>query len=291
MSETPPGFVEQHLFLPQRLWERVAELCESSDKEPSEVVADALRMLLAGGHPAASPQPIPRAAEPADDTRGDATGAESEPVIEPVVDAAAAQQVFAQIRDQPMDSDALRQGLLNVVRGVEQRDQDGHGEAVAAMARALAETIGLADDEACAIELAALTHDLGKSRVPAEILGKQGRLTPEEWRLVRRYPEFSAEMVGQCTQLEQVATMVRHHQERWNGTGYPDALEGDAIPVGAQIVGLCDVFHVLTSERAYRPALSPDMARKTVDGGRGRLWNPDLAEVFLSKVVKRESGR
>ncbi len=280
MSDTPPGFVEQRLFLPQRLWKRVVELSESSQKEPSEIVADALRALLAGGARAtvaaaaatAKPEAAPSAV----------------PGVVETIDPEDAEQVLAQVCNEPIDSSTLREALLQLVRGVEQRDQfPGHGEAVAETARALAERLALEEKEVVAIELAALTHDLDKSRIPAAILGKQGRLTPEEWQLVRRYPEFGAEMLGQCTQLHSVAGMVRHHQERWNGTGYPDALKADQIPVGAQIVGICDVFHVLTSERAYRPALSPDTAQHTIGGGSDRLWSPHLVEVFLEKLVKQ----
>ena len=85
--------------------------------------------------------------------------------------------------------------------------------------------------------------------------------------------------------LQKVVPLVLHHQERWDGSGYPDGLEADDIPLGAQIVGICDVYHTLTSERSYRPALSEEAAQGAIQQASGRLWSPNLVEVLVDKVT------
>jgi HD-GYP domain-containing protein (c-di-GMP phosphodiesterase class II) len=186
-----------------------------------------------------------------------------------------------------LGSERLRRRFLEVMTAVEEKDHfiNRHSESVADLARRTAETLGLESTAIETIETAAIVHDIGKSRVPEAILGKRGRLSSDEWALVKRYPEFSAEILERFEHLGPVVPVVLHHQERWDGTGYPRSLAGDEIPIGAQIVGICDVYDVLTSDRAYRPALPSDIARRTIEGGIDRLWNPIVAEVFLKKVL------
>lgn len=279
-----PDFVEQTILLPRSLWSRIEELCTESGKEPSELVTEAIRLLMArGGHgvpasvagPAASG--ISWLAEAAGSSRaGRIAGA--------VVDV---EERLAAVREEQLVGQELRARLAEIMAAVEAKDHfiERHSEKVASLARRVAEALGRAGDEVEAIDTAGLLHDLGKSRVPEEILGKKGRLTADEWALVKRYPEFSADLLAPLTDLAAVVPLVRHHQERWDGSGYPDGLSGDDIPLGAQIVGLCDVYDVLTSDRSYRPSLPPDVARRTLEGGTGRLWNPVVAETLLKKVL------
>ncbi len=102
---------------------------------------------------------------------------------------------------------------------------------------------------------------------------------------MKKYPTFGVEMLSTFEALAEVRDIVGAHQERWDGSGYPSGLAGDDIPIGAQIVGLCDVYTVLTSERSYRPALAPDTARRTIESGAERLWNPDLVHKLLDEAV------
>jgi putative nucleotidyltransferase with HDIG domain len=173
------------------------------------------------------------------------------------------------------------------MESVDKRDgfTGSHSRAVAKLAVQLGDAVGITGASRAELEIAALVHDLGKMRVPEEILGKQGRLTAAEWALVKQYPEFGAEMLRPFAHLENVRQAVGAHQERWDGSGYPAGLEGDSIPVAAQIVGLCDVFTVLTSERSYRPALATDTARRTIECGAGRLWNPELVRQLLGTAL------
>lgn len=273
------SFTEQTVFLPEHLWARVQEAAAAAGKDASEVVADALRLLLGSvdvGVPASIGGALPV-------NSGNGTATSMPRVVTSIVE-----RLLDDLLAEPMTSPRLRERLLEVMTTVEEKDHfiNRHSESVADLVRRTAEALGLAEPLVQAVELAAITHDIGKSRVPEGILGKRGRLDAAEWALVKQYPVFSGEIIGRFEKLGALVPIVRHHQERWDGTGYPDGLAGDAIPLGAQVVGLCDVYDVLTSDRAYRPALPSDVARQTIEGGIDRLWNPAVARVFLDKVLK-----
>ena len=131
-----------------------------------------------------------------------------------------------------------------------------HVRRVQYYATELGRAIGLRDELIEGIRIAALLHDIGKLGVPDHLLAKSGPLTPEEFARVRRYPEIGAEIVAAVPFPYPVAPFIRHHHERWDGTGYPDALEGDLIPLGARIIAIAERFDALRSERPYRPPLS-----------------------------------
>lgn len=275
-KRTDRGYVEQTLLLPRRLWERIESMCESSNKEPGELVADALRLLVAGG--------VPTSAASVGGTSSGLGGIAS--IVVGDIDTDDIEALVLAVAGEALESETLRQQLTKIIHLVEAKEQSsvGHSEAVATLATELATKLALDANQIRHIELGALLHDLGKSQVPDAILGKRGRLTPEEWKLVKHYPRLGADMIDGVAALGDSAFIVRHHQERWDGSGYPEGQSGDEIPIGAQIVGICDVYQVLTSERAYRPALSPEIARLTIESGVGRLWNPDLAERLLEIV-------
>ncbi len=280
-TRKPGGFVEQVVYVPSRLWARVEDICEQSTKEPSEVIADALRLMLSGGVPAA-PASVGGTAP------GTASSAEREDAPTAVDTTASIEDLLAQLGDGPLESSDLRERLEEIMASVEKHDSlvERHSATVAQLARKMAQEREMDATETTCVEIAALVHDIGKLRVPESVLNKRGKLTLEEWSLVKRYPEFGAEILSDLTSLDDVALLVRSHQERWDGSGYPDGLAGEDIPLGAQIIGICDVYDILTSERAYRPALSPEIARRTIESGAGRLWNPDLALVLLDKVLQ-----
>ncbi len=278
-TRKPGGFVEQVVYLPSRLWARVEDVCEQSVKEPSEVIADALRLMLSGGVPTA-----PASVGGTTPTTSRLADQEEQPNA---IDADSTEELLAQLADEALDSPELRARLEEIMTRVEERDSfvESHSLAVAELARKSAQQHELDDLETARIEIAALVHDIGKLRVPESVLNKRGKLTPEEWTLVKQYPEFGAEILSEVPSLREIAPLVGAHQERWDGSGYPDGLAGEDIPLGAQIIGICDVYNVLTSERAYRPALSPEIARRTIESGASRLWMPDLVQVLLDEVL------
>ncbi len=165
----------------------------------------------------------------------------------------------------------------------------GHSKRVAAAAMALAEALGLTGPEVESVGRGGFLHDLGKVGIPDAILLKPGSLTPEERIVIERHPVIGADLVQPLKTFHVVAPIIRHHHERWDGTGYPDGLAEDAIPLGAQIVGLLDVYDALTTARAYRPALTSPEALQILRQERadGR-WRADLVEAFLALT---ENGR
>ena len=125
-----------------------------------------------------------------------------------------------------------------------------------------------------AIEAAALLHDVGKLAIPEHILNKPGRLTPAEFERMKSHARIGAEILSEVDFPYPVVPIVRHHHENWDGTGYPDGLKGDAIPVGARILAVVDCFDALTSHRPYRRALSVGEAVAIIDARRGTMYDP-----------------
>ena len=192
-----------------------------------------------------------------------------------------------ELDEEPLNSSVVRETLSRATAGVEANDiwTQGHSLAVSALAKRLAEAMRLSEEEVLACELAGLAHELGKIDVPKEILIKQGKLNAAEEKVVQRYPEIAAAIMRPLRTLAPLVPLVLHHQERWDGSGYPEGLKGDDIPLGAQIVGICDVYHALISRRAYRTALPEEEARQIIEQASGRLWNPQLAEELLNQVL------
>ncbi|QSA96650.1 two-component system response regulator [Methylococcus sp. EFPC2] len=133
-------------------------------------------------------------------------------------------------------------------------------------------------------------HDIGKVGIPDHILLKPGPLTPAEWEIMKTHAQLGADAIEQAERdiemnlefLTVAKEITRWHHEKWDGSGYPDGLAGNAIPVSARIMALADVFDALISQRVYKPALSPQQAREIVANGRGRHFDPDMVDAFLA---------
>ena len=166
-----------------------------------------------------------------------------------------------------------------------------HEEAVAELAAAIAAELGLDPDEQRAIRYAALTHDIGKLGVPTEILNKPGSLSEEEWVIMRRHTVVGAELLARIPFFEGMIAPVRGHHERWDGSGYPDGLCGEEIPVGARILCVCDSYNAMTTNRPYREALSDEAALQELRRCSGSQFAPDVVAAMERVLVARgESG-
>lgn len=146
---------------------------------------------------------------------------------------------------------------------------------------------GLTEREMKYIALAAITHDVGKIAIPDAILNKPGRLTPEEFEIMKTHTIQGERMLERIPQLREhgayryACDIARHHHERWDGRGYPDGLKGDQISIWAQIVSLADVYDALTSKRVYKPAIPREEALKMIQEGACGVFNPKLLSCFL----------
>jgi putative nucleotidyltransferase with HDIG domain len=188
---------------------------------------------------------------------------------------------------------SVLQSLLGLANALEAKDEytRGHSERVAGLAQRLALAAGLGIAEAKTIAEAGLLHDLGKIGVPEHVLRKQGPLTDEEWIAMRRHPLTGAQIVAPLEFFADAALIVRHHHERHDGSGYPDGLKGDGIPVGARIVAIADVYDALTSERPYRRKLARAEAVQIMRDDAGLTLEPRLTELFLDLVIDAPADR
>jgi putative two-component system response regulator len=157
-----------------------------------------------------------------------------------------------------------------------------HTARVTRLALTLGRALELSAEDLRVLEFASLLHDVGKIGVPGDILRKPGPLDKEEWKLIRQHPVGSAAIVAEVGQLTEVATIVRHHHERFDGSGYPDGLCADAIPYLARIITIADSYEAMTSDRAYRKAYSPARAREVIQEDLGRHFDTEMGRAFLA---------
>jgi HD-GYP domain-containing protein (c-di-GMP phosphodiesterase class II) len=177
-----------------------------------------------------------------------------------------------------------RELLELMVAAIEARDPytSGHSRRVAEKTRVIARAMGLREKEIERIVAAALLHDVGKiHEVFGPILSKPGRLTPEEQVIMRTHPVKSAELAGTVTQLRDVVPLIRHHHENWDGTGYPDGLRAEDIPLGSRIIMFADTIDAMTTDRPYRAALDATSVRKELLRFRGTQFDPQICDTLL----------
>jgi len=156
-----------------------------------------------------------------------------------------------------------------------------HSEEVAELAVKLAKVLNLPEKEIARIDTAARVHDLGKIAVPDAILLKPGPLTEEEWKVMKQHPVVSAEILSGLEIYKDCVDIIRHEHEHWDGSGYPDGLKGEEIPLGSRIIAVADVWHALISDRPYRKAYTKEEARKIMKEMAGKVLDPKLVEIFL----------
>jgi len=156
----------------------------------------------------------------------------------------------------------------------------GHSERVALMSRMLAEAAGL-DEHTCErVYIAGLVHDVGKIGVPESVLCKPGRLTDEEFELIKMHPEIGGKILQDIPQMQDLIPGVMYHHERWDGRGYPHKLEGESIPLFGRLICLADSFDAMSSNRTYRRSLSHQDVLEEIQRCAGAQFDPELAEVF-----------
>lgn len=148
---------------------------------------------------------------------------------------------------------------------------------------ALARELGVTDEDTlCGLEAAALLHDTGKIAVPEHILNKPGRLTASEFETMKRHAPIGAQILASIEFPYPVAPIVRHHHENWDGTGYPDGLTGEEIPLGARILSVVDCFDALTSDRPYRSRMTEPQALHIIVDRRGTQYDPAVVDAFVA---------
>ncbi|MCD6363676.1 MAG: GAF domain-containing protein [Synergistetes bacterium] len=181
---------------------------------------------------------------------------------------------------------------LALAKTIEMKDPytHGHCERVMKWALLLADKVGLSPKDKKNLRYAAVLHDIGKIGVPGRILNKPGKLTDEEYDMVKKHPILGEEILRPISLFKEVAKWVRWHHERWDGKGYPDGLKGEEIPIGVRILSLADSFDAMVSDRPYRSALSLEKAMREIRENRGKQFDPVLADIFL-EILRERNGK
>jgi len=166
-----------------------------------------------------------------------------------------------------------------------------HSRLVSELASAIARRIGLASGEVARIGVAALLHDVGKIGVPDSILTKESSLTREEWECVRRHPVLGKRIMEQAPELTDVMPLVLYHQERYDGSGYPERLRGDQIPLGARIIAAADAYHAIRSDRPYRSGRTHREATRELQRCSGSQFDPQVVKALLGALESDDELR
>jgi diguanylate cyclase (GGDEF)-like protein/putative nucleotidyltransferase with HDIG domain len=181
--------------------------------------------------------------------------------------------------------------IVSLAMAIDARGCDPHSHVyhVREYAVALAERLHLSPEELEAVKIAALLHDIGKLGVPEHILGKPGKLTSDEFEIIKSHVTVGALILEPVRFPWPVVPIVLSHHERWDGNGYPNGLSGEAIPIGGRIVALADVFDALTSTRPYRTAMPREKAIEFIRGGSGTQFDPRVVEAFIAILPEVET--
>ncbi len=202
------------------------------------------------------------------------------------------------INEQQRQNRALRgEGSFEVldalVTAVDNKDRytRKHSEDVTEYALWIAEDLGLSQETMRVVRIAGLLHDVGKIGVPSDVLKKPGRLTPEEFEIIKRHPRLGELIVSAIPGMEPIVDGVRCHHERWDGQGYPDQLAGEDIPFLGRLLAVADAFSAMTTDRPYRKGMSWEVALEQIEQNKGTQFDPHLAEVFMKVANQRNPER
>ena len=184
--------------------------------------------------------------------------------------------------------DSAESVIVSLALTIEARDgtTDGHCQRLAHYAFALGRTLGLNEDDLSALARGGYLHDVGKIGIPDAVLLKRGPLTPDEYELIKQHAVVGERLCGELRSLRKVRPIVRHHHERLDGSGYPDGLRGDAIPLLAQIMGVVDVFDALTTTRPYRVPFTHDKAVDVLREESSKGWRDATPRKLLKRVSR-----
>jgi putative two-component system response regulator len=191
------------------------------------------------------------------------------------------------------DLDSAESVIMSLALVIEARDAytDGHCQRLASYATAFGKALQLDDEDLAALFRGGYLHDVGKVGVPDSILLKVGRLSRSEYQQIQQHTTIGDRLCGELRSLRQVRPIVRHHHERLDGSGYPDGLKGDAIPLLAQVMGIADVYDAITTMRPYKPAATAEHAYEELLQEVKQGWRRrDLVETFIASNIQESNA-
>ena len=189
----------------------------------------------------------------------------------------------------------MKESYMDTVRAlsmaVEAKDRytEGHSSRVVEYAEKIGTAMRFTENHLETLKIASLLHDIGKIGIPEAILNKPGRLSDEEYNVIKTHPVIGANIIKDVSNLKSVVNIVKYHHERYDGTGYPEGLKGDAIPIEAAIISVADAYDAMCSDRPYRKAMPKEKAISILKEEKGRQFNPKVVDVFL-KILSRQSN-
>jgi putative nucleotidyltransferase with HDIG domain len=179
-------------------------------------------------------------------------------------------------------------GLINTI---DQKDRytSRHSEHMTGFALQIAQATGCSEETYNIVRIAGLLHDIGKIGIPDAILRKPGRLTPEEYEVMKNHVTLSALIIHGLPHMTDILDAVANHHERWDGKGYPQGLAGEQIPFLGRIMAIADAFSAMTLDRPYRASMEIDKALQEIERGAGTQFDPELARIFVESVRANQS--
>jgi response regulator RpfG family c-di-GMP phosphodiesterase len=198
------------------------------------------------------------------------------------------ERMYAHKHGRPSGAREQAQDVLAHIMRAQQPGLPDEMSGVGALAQRVARRLGMSGEQLDELARAAALHDVGKVGVPDAILSKPGPLDPQEWSFMRQHTVLGERILSAAPALRPVATIVRATHERWDGSGYPDGLRGEAIPLAARIVAVCDAFDAMTTDRCYRPAHSLEVAREELRRAAGAQFDPQVVEAFLIELEEHQ---
>ena len=165
------------------------------------------------------------------------------------------------------------------------QETEAHGQRIGRFCRMMGEQLGLSPKELNDLQLLSKLHDIGKIGIDDSILNKPGKLSEEEWEIMKQHPEIGHNIAMSTLQLEHIAGYILHHHERWDGAGYPIGLKGQEIPVLSRILSIADAFDAMTEDRVYRKAMTYEAAIREIERNAGTQFDPEITRLFVAQMA------
>ncbi|TGE38568.1 diguanylate cyclase [Desulfosporosinus fructosivorans] len=191
-------------------------------------------------------------------------------------------------RNKTCENESVRSRMINtIINTLHEKSprEEMHSKRVSELCQDIGKEIGLSESEIRTLKVGGLLHDIGKIAIEERILNKREKLTDKEWNEVRRHPEIGYRILSSSHEMQELADYVLAHHEKWDGTGYPKGLKGEAIPRVARIITLADSYDAMTNERPYRRALSEERVINEIRKNAGLQFDPEIAKLFVEKVL------
>ena len=193
-------------------------------------------------------------------------------------------------RNKTLENVSVRSNMINtIINTLHEKNprEEKHSKRVSEICQEIGKTIGLSEVEVSKLKVGGLLHDIGKIAIEEGILNKPGKLTDQEWDEIKRHPAIGYRIISSLHELQELSEGILLHHEKWDGTGYPKGLKGEAIPRIARIIAIADSYDAMTSERSYRKSMSEEIALGEIRKNAGIQFDPELAIIFVEKVADR----